>query len=87
MQGDYDLKPILSCWVRTCLDFFFHIGLKVKDHQGWCLLEETFALQLPRGPPAFLGLCLVLESLWPYALSSHSLCIYPLSTVVLVFNL
>lgn len=83
VQGDYDLKPI----VRTCLDFFFHVGLKVRDHQGQCILEATFALQPLGGLPAFLGLGLVLESLWPHASSPHSFCIHLLSTAVLVSHL
>lgn len=39
---------ILSWLGRYCLNFFFfNVGLNVKLHQGWCLLEEAFVLQRP----------------------------------------
>lgn len=37
---------ILSWLGRYCL-IFFNVGLNVKLHQGWCLLEEGFVSQRP----------------------------------------
>lgn len=37
---------ILTWLGRYCLNFF-NVGLNVKVHQGWCLLEEVCVLQPP----------------------------------------
>lgn len=32
---------------RKILSHFFNVGLNIKVHQDWCLLEEAFVLQPP----------------------------------------